>query len=654
MPLSTIQRPTRPAKTRSIACRRCHGRKIRCSGTQPCDNCHNTSDCVYPTRDHQVKVNQSYLDRLIRENEQLRRFHSPGRDRSGLSEDSETRALSQDDTAGAAETTLNPVLRDSHWFERIETSETPIWIGEISDAAFATRVRQLITAPQPSNHIPRTHFVPNETIWLLSPPVPSPIWPSSIRAQFLVKAALRALRRSFHVVRRSEIFAELAKSTDANSRSQIPLAIVFKFWALFALGELYTSRCTRAEETFPGLSAFAYASQSLRVVSERPHLDVVETILLLALYSLEVNRRHSTYVLIGTAIRLQNVMGLHLNIDRNHISDPEIREHRNRLWWTTYVLDRMISSKTGLPVSISDQDITVDLPSDACQEKSEDFMEHSVLVINVNLAKIAGSINQLVYTRKSPKEPFLERVQAVNEELQQLSNTITHQKQVCTDQKSIDTECWVNLQLTSNQLRIVASRPVLLYIFCHHIATHKKLNIQTQIPDLAQTLAESCVHYARESCDLLLECWSDGIFDTFNYSFTQYLFSSAVVLAISSSIESSNSQSDLERFQFATSLLERLDQNGNFAAKEFCCHIRSTTSVLQALIHQRETETSRTISETSLDLTRASNETSQTFDDQLGPEATLQYISGDQALSLSFLDAFLTQEELQQIFPVTL
>lgn len=153
---------------------------------------------------------------------------------------------------------------------------------------------------------------------------------------------------------------------------------------------------------------------------------------------------------------------------------------------------------------------------------------------------------------------------------------------------------------------------------------------------------------------MLLECWSDGIFDTFNYSFTQYLFSSAVVLAISSSIESSNSQSDLERFQFATSLLDRLDQNGNFAAKEFSCHIRSTTSVLQALIHQKEMETSRTISETSLDLTRTSNENSQRFGDQLGPEATLQYISGDQALSLSFLDAFLTQEELQQIFPVTL
>ncbi|KAM0127328.1 hypothetical protein ACHAP3_008896 [Botrytis cinerea] len=606
------------------------------------------------TRRETIKL-ESTKDRLIRENEQLRRLQSPGRGVSGLSKHSETQEPSQDDAPGAVETTINPVLRDSPWFERMETSETPIWIGEISDAAFATRVRQLITAPHPSNHIPRTHFVPDKTLWSLSPPMPPPIWPSSIRAQFLVKTALRALRRSFHIVRRSEIFAVLEKCTDADARSQIPLAIISKLWALFALGELYTTRCTRAEETFPGLSAFVYASQVIRVVSERPHLDVVETILLLALYSLEVNRRHSTYVLIGTAMRLQNVMGLHLNIDRNHISDVEIREHRNRLWWTTFVLDRMISSKTGLPLSISDQDINVDLPSDACQENREDFMEHNFLIITVNLAKIAGSITQLVYTRRAPKEPFFERVQTINEELQQLSNTITHQNQVCTDQKIVETECWVNLQLSTNQSRIVASRPVLLYIFCHHIATHKNLNIQTRVPDLAQTLAESCVHYARESCDLLLECWSDGTFDTFNYSFTQYLFSSAVVLAISSSIKSNDSQSDLERFQLATSLLDRLDQNGNFAAKEFCCHIRSTTYVLQALIHQRETETSRTIPEASVNLTRTDNENSQAFGDQLGPEATLQYISGDQAaLNLSFLDAFLTQEELQQIFPVTL
>ncbi|TGO43584.1 hypothetical protein BOTNAR_1911g00010 [Botryotinia narcissicola] len=365
---------------------------------------------------------KSTKDRLIRENEQLRRFHSPGRDRSGLSEDSETRALSQNDTAGAAETTLNPVLRDSHWFERIETSETPIWIGEISDAAFATRVRQLITAPQPSNHIPRTHFVPNETL------------------------------------------------------CQIPLAIVFKCWALFALGELYTSRCTRAEETFPGLSAFAHASQSLRVVSERPHLDVVETILLLL--------------------------------------NPKTREHRNRLWWTTYVLDRMISSKTGLPVSISDQDITVDPPSDACQEKLEDFMEHSVLVINVNLAKIAGSINQLVYTRKSPRA-ILGKGASRERRTTAVIEYYNASKAGLYRPKKYDTECWVNLQLTSNQLRIVASRLVLLYIFCHHIATHKKLNIQTQIPDLAQTLAESCVHYARESLPLLVrDCSGDIKFNS--------------------------------------------------------------------------------------------------------------------------------------------
>lgn len=226
-------------------------------------------------------TNSSYLDRLIRENEQLRRLQSPGRGVSGLSEHSETQEPSQDDAPGAVETTINPVLRDSPWFERMETSETPIWIGEISDAAFATRVRQLITAPHPSNHIPRTHFVPDKTLWSLSPPMPPPIWPSSIRAQFLVKTALRALRRSFHIVRRSEIFAVLEKCTDANARSQIPLAIISKLWALFALGELYTTRCTRAEETFPGLSAFVYASQVIRVVSERPHLDVVETILLL-------------------------------------------------------------------------------------------------------------------------------------------------------------------------------------------------------------------------------------------------------------------------------------------------------------------------------------------------------------------------------------
>ncbi|KAF7537799.1 hypothetical protein G7054_g3477 [Neopestalotiopsis clavispora] len=593
----------------------------------------------------------AYLDRLLSEIEELRRGQTPCRheiERSRQPGQPGSSGNAHPEPIDEARTAQNPILQESHWFERMETSDMPIWIGEISDAAFATRVRQLVMSPQTSSHIPRTHYVSDDTLWSSSPPVSSPVWPSSVRAKFLVNTALRSIRRSYHIVRCSDILSTLDRLSDGHARDHATLAVMAKMWALFALGELYSSRCIQRDDVFPGLSAFSYASQVLRVVSERPVLDVVEALLLLALYSLEVNRRHSTYALIGTAIRLQNVMGLHLNIDGKHISSPEIREHRNRLWWTTFAFDRMLSSKIGLPVSIADGDILVDLPSDACQINRDDFMDHNVLIASIHLARIAGRMVKSVYGRTIQQQPFLERVQGVYDEMQQWSNDLPQNLQFGAEQHNAEAAGHLHLRLSYNQLLITAGRPVLLYIFCHHLATIKGLHIQTQIPNTARTIAESCARYARQSLDVLSECWTNGIFDTFNYSFTQYLFSSVIVLAISSAMDSEDSQSDLEKFHFAADLLSQLDRNGNFAAKEFCCHVNSTSLVLKALKGRGDAETSNEDQQ----MSRSDSNALQALSDHWSPEATLQWFSADQDLNLSFLDNLMSEEELQRVFSV--
>jgi hypothetical protein len=43
------------------SCRRCHARKVKCSGGQPCDGCRQSrkeSECSYPRRQRMVKVDQ--------------------------------------------------------------------------------------------------------------------------------------------------------------------------------------------------------------------------------------------------------------------------------------------------------------------------------------------------------------------------------------------------------------------------------------------------------------------------------------------------------------------------------------------------------------------------------------------------------------------
>ena len=54
-----------------------------------------------------------------------------------------------------------------------------------------------------------------------------------------------------------------------------------KMWALFALGELRSSKCLSSSKRLPGLAYFAIASDTVRLINERPQLDVIETTLIL-------------------------------------------------------------------------------------------------------------------------------------------------------------------------------------------------------------------------------------------------------------------------------------------------------------------------------------------------------------------------------------
>jgi proline utilization trans-activator len=96
---------------------------------------------------------------------------------------------------------------------------------------------------------------------------------------------------------------------------------------------------------------------------------------------------------------------------------------------------------------------------------------------------------------------------------------------------------------------------------------------RNSLPDSALTLAETCIQCSRHSCRLLSEAWICGSFAIFDYFYTQYLFSAATNLAISSLLGSAQSQSDSDSFKTAADIIRQLGQMGNFAAKEFLEHL---------------------------------------------------------------------------------
>lgn len=189
-------------------------------------------------------------------------------------------ALHASQPAGTEDETprINPIFNDAPWFDNRNVFHTPILISEAADTAFATRFRQVIAdprAPEPT-HLLRVNYASNEALMaLVESGVP---WPNQSRARFVLEAALKYIGRCYYIVRADAVREGL---------SQIFLcptwggpALHCKFWALFALGELYTSRAA-ATQSYPGMAYFAQASKMLGYLDERPGTEAIETLLLL-------------------------------------------------------------------------------------------------------------------------------------------------------------------------------------------------------------------------------------------------------------------------------------------------------------------------------------------------------------------------------------
>lgn len=83
----------------------------------------------------------------------------------------------------------------------------------------------------------------------------------------------------YHVVLRSEVLRTLEQAM--RNPSGLSFLKRSKMLALFAIGDLYSSRAVNKDKGFPGIYYFTQACKCLSVMNERPHLDVVEIRLLL-------------------------------------------------------------------------------------------------------------------------------------------------------------------------------------------------------------------------------------------------------------------------------------------------------------------------------------------------------------------------------------
>ncbi|KAE8354635.1 fungal-specific transcription factor [Aspergillus coremiiformis] len=566
----SIEQAREPSKRRKfVACQRCHAHKIKCSGDQPCSKCQQVGcadECQYTPRDRQIKVSESYLDFLLLENRRLKEQSASSANPTevDVGPESGPPAIAPDESSTSVR---NPLIGDRAWFHRYDPSAPPLFVGEAACTAFATRFRRFLTGNNGLPHIPRTQYVKEEHIAAAN--ATDIQWPSLQQARLLVKIALRQVGYLYHLVLRKstlEKLEEIYRTGDFDCTIN-----QCKFFALFAFGEAYSMRAEPSTGSrVPGTSYFARALSLGQVLPERTSITHLETLLLLSLFSYYLNRRHSALVLIGTALRLGLSIGLNHNIPESQLIDPVVRQHRIRIWWTIYIFDRMWGSKMGHPSQILDDDIHLDMPSNVSprQLHDEQFSDTEYLTANINLARIVGETIAKLYSRRKYSETFLQRVQKLLKALKNWVETLPEHLRLNNDDPEISRKHISSLHLSFSQCVILTTRPTLLHLLMKLNEPDSPNASHESISQPVLTLSEACIHAARHSHTLILTKWINGSLPVFGYFHAHYLFSSGLVLAMSSLLPI-GSPSDLGALESGLEVLRSMSENGNLAASEF-------------------------------------------------------------------------------------
>lgn len=190
-------------------------------------------------------------------------------------------SMSPNQSSTPGESLSNPLIQERAWFMPPNNTNAPIYIAEAACTAFATRFRQSLAVRQGLvGHVARTDFIQDEN--LLSVPQSQISWPSKTRAQLLLKVALANINRAYHVVLPEPTLAKLDQIYQEPQPRTADTLTTCKLFALFALGDVYSSKGkSQSGSSFPGLLYFMYSCSLFPLLPERAKLDHIEISILL-------------------------------------------------------------------------------------------------------------------------------------------------------------------------------------------------------------------------------------------------------------------------------------------------------------------------------------------------------------------------------------
>ncbi|TPX15279.1 uncharacterized protein E0L32_004556 [Thyridium curvatum] len=574
-------------------------------GEKPCRNCRAAQvDCTYADHERVLTVPESYL-RSLEADRDRRRWDTRSPQSAPHAIQDADAGVSSSDTRNvnanhqtiensAPEAFLAKVnqLRQSTTFSAISDPS----LGDNLDSANGGGSSKAVTVPNAYEYFRLSFDTSHTPISLSLPPYPYAvhlldqfdIYLAHDYHWFLCKTFKKRLERTYRQL----------NSPESKDRLWLCLLLI-----VFALGETFVNYHTpvihidsnassashmedRNEDSssptaLPGTSFFEQALVLLKLPYEEPSIEYVELLNLATFYSYSLNRKKTAYMYAGMSVRVCNLLRIHQPAPQT-FSGVE-QEHRKRLCWTAYCLDKMTSSELGMIPSFQPGQIKLEYPSseqlrpeEACEFHEADFLRARI---------------QLTFM-KAEADVFIDMWQSIRDDVSDIQRRVRpillKLEQWFRDDlpsyMSFDCESGLpeamvqmpnmrslcSFYLRCQQCFILLLRPLFLKQITYIVSDDVDSAAQDEnLRDFSNT----CLRAARTNLSILIGLWHLDRIAKFGFWDSVHLFSSLTIFSLAMSVNrrrpGSFDEKDVDFMTYSTAkdLLRDMVKTGNLASK---------------------------------------------------------------------------------------
>lgn len=556
-----------------VACNRCRNRKTRCAGNPPypCAACEDVGQlCVYSEAEKRVSIPESYYRQL----QTQARAQLQAQSQANASHSHESRQPSLFTTSSPAQSTPYtsaevPLDRDDWWYQG-------------TDHLFLNRSgeHQFVGASSATHLAKRLNPTSTNLAWDVRPLYDDP---SSLR-----RSVTRALPQlpPFEFAKRlfwvqyayiGTIFS-LIQPLDFEERlravyNQPPdfsnresCLVYCQVLLVIAFGLMYSVNQWSGDDGPPGFKYFKHALRFLPDIHEEGSIFFVEVLCYVAYYMQNLNRRDAAFLYIGLALRMAISLGLHQEVSDPTISEDD-RNRRRRAWWSVYSLDRLLSVKSGNPITIQDEDIGTRWPIPAELSPAVPWPS-IVLTYYTQLSRVLGRIGEEIY-RKKPRSGtnLLASVQSITNDLSEWLSRIPDRLRI--NFSTLDTH--INRELVSIFLHFyscvnMTARPLVFYVIQGRLDAETGNSATDDWKEgLSQNtvaVIDSCITAARATTVIMDAAAKHNLVATYGYLDGEYIFSAALLLVMVNAAFPHN-ETNARAMETALNLLRGMADRGN-------------------------------------------------------------------------------------------